>query len=54
VHCRYLIAVPRPFPAAALAAHRRAVFICRGAQAAARDGARCASKVLHRCARPFL
>jgi hypothetical protein len=34
--------------------HRSAVFICRGAQAVARGGARCASmsKVLHRCARP--
>ena len=33
--------------------HRRAVFIYRGAQAVVRGGARCASKVLDRCARPL-
>jgi hypothetical protein len=47
VRCSYLILVPRPLPAAALVVHRRAVFICHGVQAVARDGARCASKVLH-------
>jgi hypothetical protein len=51
VHCRLLIVVPRPLPAAALVVHRRAVMIYRGAQAVARGGACCASKVLHRCAR---
>jgi hypothetical protein len=53
VCCRYLIVVPKPFPAAALVVHRRAVFIYRGAQAIARGGARRASKVLRRCARPL-
>jgi hypothetical protein len=43
--------VPSPLPAAALIVHRRAVFIYRGAQAVARGGARCASKVFDRCAR---
>jgi hypothetical protein len=45
--------VPRPLPAAELVMHRRAVLIYRGAQAVARGGARCASKVLGRCARPL-
>jgi hypothetical protein len=40
-----LIVVPRPLPAAAHVAHRRAVFICSGVQAVARGGARSASKV---------
>ena len=56
VRCRYLIVASRPLPAAdaaALAVDRRAVFIYRGAQAVARDGARCPSKVLDRCARPL-
>ena len=53
VRRRYLIVVPRPLPAVALVVRRRAVFICRDAQAAARDGARCASQVLDRCARPL-
>jgi hypothetical protein len=53
VRCRYLIVVPRPLPAAALVVQRKAVFIYRGAQAVARGGARCASKVLDRCARPL-
>jgi hypothetical protein len=52
VRCRYFIVVPRPLPAAALVEHRRAVFIYRGAQAVARGGARCASKVLCRFATP--
>jgi hypothetical protein len=51
VHRRYLIVVPRTFPAAVLVVNRRAVFICYGAQVVARGGARCASKVLHHCAR---
>jgi hypothetical protein len=46
VRCRYLAVVPRPMPAAALVVHRRAVFMYRGAQAAAHGGARCASRVL--------
>jgi hypothetical protein len=53
VNCRYLIVVPRTFPAAALVVHRRAVLIYRGAQAVARGGVRCASKVLERCFRPL-
>jgi hypothetical protein len=53
VRCRYLIAVPRPLPAAALVMHRRAVFIYRDAKAVGRGGARCASKVLDRYARPI-
>jgi hypothetical protein len=48
VRCRYLIAVPRPLHAAALSLHRRAEFINRGAQVAARGGARCISQVLGR------
>jgi len=52
VHCRYLILVPKLLPAATLVVHRRAVFIYRGAQADTR-GARCASKILERCARPL-
>jgi hypothetical protein len=48
VRCRYLIVVSRPLPAVALVVHRRAVFIYCGAQAAARGGARCASRVLDR------
>jgi hypothetical protein len=54
VRCRYLAVVPRPLPAAALAMRRRALLIYRCAQAAARGGARCTSKVLGRCARPLL
>jgi hypothetical protein len=53
LRCGYLAVVPRPLPAAALVVHRRAVFIDRCAQAVARGGTRCASKVLHRCARPL-
>jgi hypothetical protein len=53
VRCRYLIVVPRPFPAAALVIHRRIVSVYRGAQAVARGGARCASKVFNRFARPL-
>ena len=53
VPCRYLIVVPKSLPAAALVVHRRAVFIYLGAQAVARGGACCASKVLRRCAGPL-
>ena len=53
VRRRYLILVPRPLPAAVLVVHHQDVFIYRGAQAAARGGARCASEVLDRCARPL-
>jgi hypothetical protein len=53
VRCRHLSAVPRPLPAAALVTHRRAVSIYRGAQAVSRGGARCASKILERFARPL-
>jgi len=48
-----LIVVPRPLPAAALVVNRWAVFIYRGAKAVAGGGARCASKLLHRCAWPL-
>jgi len=50
---RYFTVVPRPLTAAAFVAHRRAVFIYRGAQAVASGGARCAPKVLDRFARPL-
>jgi hypothetical protein len=48
VRCRYLVVVHRLLPAAALVLHRMVVFIYLGAQAAARGGARCESKVLIR------
>jgi hypothetical protein len=44
---------PSPFLAAALVVHCRALFLSRGAQAIARRGARCASELLDRCARPL-
>jgi hypothetical protein len=53
VGCKYLIVVPKPLPEMALVVHRRAVLTYRGAQAIALGGARCASKVLNRCARPL-
>jgi hypothetical protein len=53
VRFRYLIVEPRLWPTVALVVHRRAVFIYRGAQAAARGGARRASKVLDRWALPL-
>ena len=53
VRRRYLIVVPMPLPAAALVVRGKAVFIYRGAQSVARDGARCASQALDRCARPL-
>jgi hypothetical protein len=44
----------RPLPVAALVVRCRAVFICRGAQATAHCGARCASQVFDSFARPLL
>jgi hypothetical protein len=53
VPCRYLIEVLRPLPPGPLVVHRSAVFFDRNAQAVSRGGARCASKVLERFARPL-
>jgi hypothetical protein len=53
VPCRYFIVVLRPLPPGPLVVHRSAVFFDRNAQAVSRGGARCASKVLERFARPL-
>jgi hypothetical protein len=45
--------MPRLWPAEVIVVHRKTMFIYRGAQAVARGGARCASKAIHRCARPL-
>jgi hypothetical protein len=42
-----------PLPAAAFVVRRRGVLISRGVKAVARGGARCASQVLDRYARPI-